>query len=185
MDLLGRHDIPPVERFLARVERTESGCWIWIGATRGHRYASFMVDGKTVMAHRWSYEHYVGPIPEGLQIDHKCGITICVNPEHLRALTARENVLAYHREQRTFCGNGHDITQPGATVMRLGGKVQVCRQCGRDRKNRYRRKIYVPAPEPTTCKNGHPKELSYRGSDGKFHCRECRRARKARYKAST
>ncbi len=98
-----------------------------------------MVDGENIMAHRWAYEHFIGPIPDGYQIDHKCGHTMCVNPEHLRPLLAYENVRAYWREQRSTCRNGHEKT-PENSVWRQGGKVLLCRICDRERLRRYRAK---------------------------------------------
>lgn len=71
-----------------------SGCWIWVGpiATRG--YGCFKVDGKMVLAHRWIYEQTHGSIPAGLVMDHfKCDNKRCVNPDHVRPVSNRENLL--------------------------------------------------------------------------------------------
>lgn len=68
-------------------------CWEWWGAKNSSGYGS-MTNGKggSALAHRRAYEIAVGPIPEGLQIDHLCLNKICVRPEHLEAVTARENL---------------------------------------------------------------------------------------------
>jgi len=68
----------------------ETPCWIWTASSGGGDYPKFSVDGRLVGAYRWSYEHFVGPIPDGLSIDHKCLVRRCVNPEHLRPATRRE-----------------------------------------------------------------------------------------------
>ncbi|WP_338185886.1 HNH endonuclease signature motif containing protein [Jatrophihabitans sp.] len=81
-------------RFLQYVDQS-GPCWTWTGVrhrTRG--YGRFYVGGRGgryVQAHRWSYEHFVGPIPDGLEIDHLCAVTSCVNPAHLEAVTPDEN----------------------------------------------------------------------------------------------
>ena len=81
------------ERFLAFVQKSASApCWVWTGTRQRNGYGSFGVKGRTLRAHRWSYEFYVGPIPAGLQIDHLCRVRNCVNPEHLEPVTHAENM---------------------------------------------------------------------------------------------
>jgi HNH endonuclease len=70
----------------------ESGCWLWIGATNGREYGIFNTTNKTRMAHRVSYEVFVGPIPKGLHILHSCDTPACINPAHLRPGTVKENM---------------------------------------------------------------------------------------------
>lgn len=90
--------VPEVERFWAKVDKDGSGgCWLWTGAsTRG--YGTFGVGYRAehthrkVYAHRWVYEHEIGPIPEGFQVDHLCFVRLCVNPAHLEAVTQQENL---------------------------------------------------------------------------------------------
>jgi hypothetical protein len=76
--------------FWAKVDKTET-CWLWTGAML-NGYGKFWA-GKTVFAHRWSYERFIGPIPKGLHLDHLCRVPACVRPDHLEAVTNRENVL--------------------------------------------------------------------------------------------
>jgi hypothetical protein len=69
-------------------------CWLWLGARSGAYGCLWRnVGGKraAALAHRLSYEHHIGPIPAGLVIDDLCGIQICVNPEHLEAVSSGEN----------------------------------------------------------------------------------------------
>ncbi len=71
----------------------ETPCWVWqktIMRPRG--YGTTHHNGKSVMAHRWYYEQHKGPIPEGLHIDHLCRVNACVNPDHLEAVTCKENL---------------------------------------------------------------------------------------------
>ena len=82
-----------LERFVTRVQLTAS-CWMWTGSGSGRDYAygQFWADGENVLAHRFAYQAYVGPIPEGLEIDHTCRVQKCVNPMHLEPVTAAENI---------------------------------------------------------------------------------------------
>jgi hypothetical protein len=77
-------------RFRSYIKKNSSGCWIWTGnLCKG--YGSFFANGKTCRAHRWIYELVNGPIPEGLEIHHRCNVKACVNPSHLEAVTHLEN----------------------------------------------------------------------------------------------
>lgn len=145
---VGRY-APAAERFMAKVDRDGpinehrpdlGPCWIWTGATGNHGYGSLRGDdGKTVLAHRFSYELQIGPIPVGLQIDHLCRVRACVNPLHLEPVTPIENVArglspaaVLHREG--VCSRGHALVGPDADVyIRKGGKP-MCRRCRRERR---------------------------------------------------
>lgn len=75
-----------------RAERPDLGpCWLWTGVIQKGGYGRFSLNRKYVGAHRWSYEHHVGPIPKGLTIDHLCFVPACVNPAHLEPVTQGEN----------------------------------------------------------------------------------------------
>lgn len=71
----------------------ESGCWIWTGELNRNGYGRVWRLGRRVMAHRAMYELLVGPIPEGLVLDHLCRVRCCVNPKHLEPVTVRENTI--------------------------------------------------------------------------------------------
>lgn len=93
-----------LERFEEKVDKS-GDCWIFTGSCPGFGHGHFGVDsGKYVYAHRWAYAHYVGPIPDGMQVCHKCDVPACVNPDHLFIGTQRDNVLDMHRKGR-FVGN--------------------------------------------------------------------------------
>lgn len=85
-----RHAGTDAERFWAKVERGE-GCWLW-SASKSNGYGLFMTyDRRKNMAHRLAYELTIGPIPDGHQIDHICHNRACVNPDHLRLATNKQN----------------------------------------------------------------------------------------------
>lgn len=70
-----------------------SDCYIWQGSTNGRGYGIIWSAGRRQYVHRVTYEIENGPIPKGLMIDHLCRETLCCNPEHLEAVTNRENTL--------------------------------------------------------------------------------------------
>lgn len=87
------------ERFLSKVEKGEI-CWEWIGANDGRGYGQLYVGGKLIRAHRLSFMLYVGKIPKGLHILHKCDNPSCVNPDHLFIGTHRDNMQDMSRKGR-------------------------------------------------------------------------------------
>jgi hypothetical protein len=68
-----------------------SPCWVWQRAASGAGYGMMRDGPRLVLAHRFFYERAFGPIPDGKEIDHLCGVTACVNPDHLDAVTHAEN----------------------------------------------------------------------------------------------
>lgn len=120
----------PIERFEKKIQPGPSGCWIWIGELNRSGYGQFDVGGKSVLAHRWSYEYHVAPIPEGLQIDHLCHTPACVNPEHLEPVTGLVNMR--RRPHRTHCPKGHEFT-PENTYQVGGSHSRRCLACRRAR----------------------------------------------------
>lgn len=98
----------PEERFWSKVNKTEE-CWLWTAAVDKAGYGRF----GDRYAHRYVYELKVGPVPQGLQIDHLCRVRHCVNPDHLEPVTQRENILrspisvAAVNARKTHCPRGH------------------------------------------------------------------------------
>jgi hypothetical protein len=83
--------------FWNKIDKREDGCWIWTAFLHSDGYGRFHTkdaNRKTIgrLVHRITYEELVGPIPEGLELDHLCRNRACCNPEHLEAVTHRVNV---------------------------------------------------------------------------------------------
>lgn len=122
------------DRFGEKIERNESGCWLWMaGVHLG--YALFSFGGKTIFGHRFAYEAFRCEIPKGLQIDHLCRNRRCVNPFHMQAVTQRENILRgiglpAENAKKTHCLRGHPFNESNTFLKRSRGRVQrICRTC--------------------------------------------------------
>lgn len=120
---------------------TESGCHVWLGASTNGGYGHLKYENKYYLAHRVTYIHRYGAIPEGLDLDHLCRVRCCVNPDHLEPVSRRENLIrgntAIARNvRRTQCPNGHPYTKEHLAPWR---NDRVCRTC----LNKNRRAAYV------------------------------------------
>lgn len=121
-------------------------CWTWTAAHhRDNKYAVFVPPpprkGKTAQAHRIMYMEVLGPVADGMHIDHMCRNRGCVNPDHLRCVTHRENLLAgdtvvAKRAAVTHCPKGHEYTPENTTLSRRNQRH--CRACRRARQAAYR-----------------------------------------------
>lgn len=116
------------DRFWSKVDRS-GDCWLWIGAS-SNGYGVFSVGRKNFRAHRWAYESELGPVPDGLELDHLCRTTLCVNPAHLEAVTHWENMRrsitpAAANITKTTCPLGH----PYDIITSQGHRG--CRTCKR------------------------------------------------------
>ena len=135
-DPMGQHEglqgKSPLERFMRRRSIDSNGCWLIAGRGTPAGYQSLHIDGRLVYAHRWAYEHFVGPIPDGMMIDHLCRVPRCANPEHLEPVTNAENVRrGLAAKRHTHCCRGHEFTPENTYIAPAG--FQVCRACGRIR----------------------------------------------------
>jgi hypothetical protein len=151
-----RKNMTVEERFWSKVDKTE-GCWLWRrGYVNAKGYGYFSVSmTKCVQVHRFAYELLVGPIPDGLTIDHVksngCTSKACVKavadeygPAHLEPVTNRENILRGDTFQgrnarKTHCLKGHAFDELNTYVDRDGHRH--CRTCGRDFQRERQRRL--------------------------------------------
>lgn len=139
------------ERFWRSFEKSD-GCWEWTASKWTAGYGRFFVGGRRVAAHRVSYEIHVGPIPEGLQLDHLCRNHGCVNPYHLEPVTPGEN------QRRGYLAGRAKPGVPKGTV--IGGALKHLNK--------------------THCPYGHPYDgdnLYVDPKRGHRHCKTCRKMR--------
>lgn len=142
-----------LERFESKVMRDpNSGCWLWVGYVDpigGYGQFNVGIPGDK-KAHRWSYRLYVGEIPQGMDLDHKCRQRCCVNPGHLEPVTRKENLrrgigqeLAKRKaENRTHCKYGHPNTpENGRIRMYKNIRYFQCLVCLREWAQRKRAKL--------------------------------------------
>jgi hypothetical protein len=118
-------------------EDPDTGCWLWTGHVLPNGYGQVWIAGKHHLVHRVMHEQEIGPIPEGMTVDHVhargCRHKHCGNPAHLEAVTLPENIRRA-AEARDCCTKGHEYT-PENTRMRGNGRI--CRRCQADYKQRW------------------------------------------------
>lgn len=162
-------------RFERLHEKRGDGCWHWTGTLSAAGYGVLDAQGHWI-AHRWAYEHFVGPIPDGLDLDHTCHNPAldcpggaeclhrrCVNPAHLEPVTRRENLARSRhtpagRPPSTECAKGHPLE--GDNLYFDSDGRRRCRACtrawgknGRDRRAAARAELPLPICEcGRTCK---------------------------------
>src|SRR5687768_12432674 len=135
--------------FFAHARLLPNGCRKWLGARRGPGYGHFR--GEYV--HRWAYRRFVGPIPDGLDIDHICHNKDetclggrwcqhrgCVEPSHLEAVPRKTNAHRGRNGPRKFCSRGHELSEENS-YYRRDGKGRMCRKC-----SALRARSYPPSP---------------------------------------
>lgn len=125
---------PAITRALNRALAGSNGCWIWDGALTSSGYGHIGIgNGRMRPAHVVTYEHFRGPVPEGLELDHLCRVRRCFNPWHLEAVTHAENVrrgAATIHEKTGRCRKGHDLSIHGYVRNDRNGRMN-CRECRR------------------------------------------------------
>jgi hypothetical protein len=144
------------ERFWKRVRILDNGCWQWIGGKDKRGYGRFALANaiphqiKLISPHVYAYTRYVGPIPNGLELDHLCRFTSCVNPLHLEPVTHQINMLrgtgpVAQAAKKTHCLNGHLLDEENTYIAKTGARY--CRAC---KKLRRQKAKATNGNQPTT-----------------------------------
>lgn len=139
-----RQSIPVIDRIMRRLDVAD--CWVFTGAKTAAGYGAVGLGGRVAgigLVHRIVYAHLVGPIPEGMQIDHLCRNRACCNPDHLEAVLPLVNVRrgispANHaRIRHTHCRRGHEFTPENTVTTK---RQRYCKTC-RSESERRRREV--------------------------------------------
>lgn len=141
-----RSSRPAIDRFLEKTKVSEihffegTPCLEWTGFIQSNGYGQFKADGRRgarkTSPHAFAYEHYIGPIPVGMEPDHRCRVRHCCNYLHLEAVTHQEN-MRRRSEAQTHCKNNHEYTED-STYITPNGQRQ-CRACLRERQKAFHR----------------------------------------------
>lgn len=106
----------PEDRFLEKFEIGKPDeCWLWGGKIMKRGHGSFRFNGTMGVASRFSYEYFIGKIPDGMFVCHKCDVRSCVNPNHLFIGTAKDNSDDMIAKGRSRHPKGEDIKQSKLT----------------------------------------------------------------------
>lgn len=175
---------------LARVDINENGCWIWRQSKTQDGYGRTHLNGWTGMAHTIAYRMRVGPIPNGMQLDHLCHTAVaatcqdgkdcphraCVNPAHLEPVTPQENSRRSAPAQRSHCPQGHPYE--GWNLITDDKGRRKCRACMAERTRRWEERAGYVKPKPKSAKlPRHPcKGCGKTTQSIKSICRTCWRS---------
>lgn len=138
------------DRVMRFVDKSDS-CWQWKGYINPKGYGEVRFDGRPQHAHRAVYMLLVGPIADGLHVDHLCRVRSCVNPEHLEPVTMHENIRRglHKSDYITHCPRGHEYTEENTYVFRGEYSRRDCRKCRVIRTRECRRRNgYVNGRRP-------------------------------------
>lgn len=122
------------KRWSSKVEKSDSGCWAWIGATTRNGYGQVYLKYEHILAHRLTWvAHHKRDVPEGLTLDHLCRNRACVNPAHLEPVPFRTNLLrgvspVAVNARATHCKHGHELS-PDNLVERYLPEKRACKTC--------------------------------------------------------
>ena len=156
------------ERFEAKYTRIDDAdsCWLWTASTWGNGYGHMVAWGRVRSAHRISYKLYVGDIPDGMNVLHRCDVPPCVRPSHLFLGTLSDNTQDSIQKGRvryympTHCRQGHEYNDANTRLDKHGHRV--CRICasraGRAASKERSRAAYHTPNAPLTCEQNPPSE---------------------------
>lgn len=145
-----------IERFLEKISVSNVNfykgtcCWEWTGSKNRGGYGQIQLEGKKERVHRLSYILFIGKIPEKLELDHLCRNIVCCNPDHLEAVTHKENMrrgltgvaTGLQNSNKTHCPQGHEYSQENIYTAPDGHRQ--CRICRAAAKHRFNLRDKIP-----------------------------------------
>lgn len=142
-----------LDRLTAKIDPRQNGCWLWFASVNNKGYGTIRPETALrtvppVLAHRALYELLIGPVLDGLELDHLCRTPSCVNPTHLEPVTHQENMRRAN-QKRSTCKRGHLLVDDNVYTSARGQRS--CRQCALARAINQRRRDagQIPWPLPT------------------------------------
>ena len=125
---------PVWDRTIEKIDAS-GDCWVWTGSRGSHGYGQVSIGNRPALAHRVVWGLLVGPIPNGMQVDHLCRVRHCVNPDHLQIVTQAENIRrgaskAMIASLSRRCKRGHSLAAMPATWNATDRK-SWCPTCSR------------------------------------------------------
>ena len=140
-----RKTVPVIERLMRRVSKDKAGCWIFTGHCDRNGYGQINLGRrppKLKYTHVVAYEFTKGSVPSGYELDHLCRQPACCTPEHLEAVTHRENMSRGAPATKTHCKRGHAFTEENTYLQRgRHGTQRRCCTCYRAYMRRYHRRV--------------------------------------------
>lgn len=148
-----------IAAFHERYDLDASGCWLWNRSTTAQGYGQWSVNGRHVTMHRWAFETFRGPIPDGFLVCHRCDTKRCVNPAHLELGTNSSNTQdAFDRgltipsnRRKTHCVRGHELPP-----QQVGDRAR-CAECRREYQGTPEYKAAQKARKARKWRLDHPK----------------------------
>jgi len=111
--------ITPFQRFKNKVKvNKETGCWEWQAGLNIDGYGQFWYENSGSLAHRWSYEHFIGKIPKGLCACHHCDNPCCVNPDHLFLGIQKDNMIDRDNKNRQAKGERQGAVKLDSNIVK-------------------------------------------------------------------
>ena len=136
----GWKNLTPLQRFEGKyIPEPNTGCWLWLGALNERGYGKMMINYRKILAHRFAYQTFKGPLLARMELDHLCRVRCCVNPDHLEQVDHAEKVRRGAAVE-THCKWGHPWDEKNTW---MNGKWRFCRACNnaRQKETQKRRKM--------------------------------------------